>query len=95
MFIILHQSVLGSLALILYHIFYGLLCLPLPRGLVPQHKMGNKFPQIFWPHLNSGFLVVFRIWRVTPISPFMPIMSTSILVKTIYQNVYMCCALDD
>ena len=28
MLIILRQSVLGSLALILYHIFYGLLCLP-------------------------------------------------------------------
>ena len=35
----------------------------------------------FWSHLKSGFLVVFRIWRGTPISLFMPTMSTSIVVR--------------
>ena len=27
--------------------------------------MRNTFPNIFWPLLKSGFLVVFRIWRST------------------------------
>ena len=27
--------------------------------------MRNTFPHIFWPHLKSGILVVFRVWRST------------------------------
>ena len=42
-----------------------------------------RFHRFFWPHLKDGFLVVFSIWRGIPISLFMPIMSTSIVVKTV------------
>ena len=40
------------------------------------------------------FLVVFRIWRGTPTSLFIPIMSTFIVVR-LFNNVYVYCALDD